>query len=222
MSIDSKLIQTIPYFSSLKIIELEDIKQLCIEKNLSRGEMIFLEGETAEALFFVINGVVKIFKTSSQGKEQIIKIAVPPNVLNDASLFDGGPNSVSAQTMTAVTLYSIKQDNLELLIKRYPQIGFNIIKSLSENTRYLLSLIEDLSFKHVIGRVGKILLKHIADGDGKQRLTQQEMAAMAGTAREVVARSLKTLEDRGMVKVERHRIHITNKLALEDLISDSA
>jgi len=222
MGVDFNLLKAIPYFSGLKPVEVEEIKQLFFEKALRRGEMAFLEGETAEVLYFLINGAVKIFKTSAQGKEQIIKIATPSNVLNDTSIFDGGPNSVSAQAMSPVILYGIKKDKLELLVKQYPQIAFSIIKLLSENTRQLLSLIEDLSFKHVIGRVGKILLEYSVDTDGKQRLTQQEMAAMAGTAREVVARSLKTLEDRGIVKLERHRIHITNKLALEELIMESA
>jgi len=87
----------------------------------------------------------------------------------------------------------------------------------------LLSLIEDLSFKHVIGRVGKILLENAGDDSGtRQRLTQQEMAALAGTAREVVARSLKTLEERGLVRLERHKIVIVDKKALEKLVVESA
>jgi CRP/FNR family transcriptional regulator len=72
---------------------------------------------------------------------------------------------------------------------------------------------------HVIGRVAKILLEHAGDGARPgQRLTQQEMAAIAGTAREVVGRSLKTLEERGIIKLERHRIVVTDKEALKQVI----
>jgi len=68
----------------------------------------------------------------------------------------------------------------------------------------------------VIGRVVKILLENAGDGAGPgQKLTQQEMAAMAGTAREVVARSLKALEERGLIRLDRHRIVIVDRRALE-------
>jgi CRP/FNR family transcriptional regulator len=79
--------------------------------------------------------------------------------------------------------------------------------------------VEDLSFRHVISRVAKILLEHsVGERDRGPRLTQQEMAAMAGTAREVVGRSIKALEERGAIKVDRHRIVITDKETLQKII----
>jgi CRP/FNR family transcriptional regulator len=88
--------------------------------------------------------------------------------------------------------------------------------------RQLVTLVEDLSFRHVLGRVTKILLTHAGDAVGtSDHLTQQEMAAMAGTAREVVARSLKALEEQGFIRLERHRIVIADKKSLEDIVADS-
>jgi len=93
---------------------------------------------------------------------------------------------------------------------------------LAGQVRQLVSLVEDLSFRHVIGRVAKILLEHAGDGTGpRPQLTQQEMAAMAGTAREVVGRSLKTLEEEGMIRLDRHRIVITDKEALKEAVEAS-
>jgi len=200
--------------------ELEVIKQSFFEKTIQRGEMIFLEGELADILFFLISGIIKLFKTSAQGKEQIISLARPYEVLNDISIFDNGPNPMSAQAMSTVTLYGIKKDRLEVALRQHPQVSSQIIQVLAARTRQLISLVEDLSFKHVIGRVAKILLEHTGDGAGLgQRLTQQEMAAMAGTAREVVARSLKAMEERGLIRLERHRIVISDKNALQEMIN---
>jgi CRP/FNR family transcriptional regulator len=84
----------------------------------------------------------------------------------------------------------------------------------------MLSLVEDLSFRRVTGRVAKILLENIEDTNGQRhRLTQQEMAAMAGTAREMIGRSLKLLEDEGKIRLERNRIVITDKEALREIAS---
>ena len=220
MTIDSNSITALSYFSGLSVAELEVIKQSFFEKTIQRGEMIFLEGELADILFFLISGIIKLFKTSAQGKEQIISLARPYEVLNDISIFDNGPNPMSAQAMSTVTLYGIKKDRLEVALRQHPQVSSQIIQVLAARTRQLISLVEDLSFKHVIGRVAKILLEHTGDGAGPgQRLTQQEMAAMAGTAREVVARSLKAMEERGLIRLERHRIVISDKNALQEMIN---
>ena len=220
MAIDSNSLTTLSYFSGLSVAEREAIKQSFFEKTIQRGEMIFLEGEPADTLFFLISGIVKLFKTSAQGKEQIISLARPNEVLNDISIFDNGPNPMSAQAMSTVTLYGIKKDRLEVILRQHPQVSSRIIQVLAARTRQLISLVEDLSFKHVIGRVAKILLEHTGDGASPgQRLTQQEMAAMAGTAREVVARSLKAMEERGLIRLERHRIVISDKNALQEMIN---
>jgi CRP/FNR family transcriptional regulator len=185
--------------------------------------MIFLEGEPADSLYFLVSGVTKLFKTSAQGKEQIIGLARPHEVLNDISIFDGGPNPMGAQAMTAVTVYGIKKDRLDAVLRQFPRVSSLIIQVLAARTRQLIALVEDLSFRHVIGRVVKILLEHAGDGAGPgERLTQQEMAAMAGTAREVVARSLKALEERGLIRLERHRIVVVDRRALQEVAEEPA
>jgi CRP-like cAMP-binding protein len=219
MAIDSGSLSALPYFKGLKLTELDSIKPSFFEKVVQRGEIIFFEGEPADSLFFLVSGIVKLFKTSAQGKEQIISLARPQEVLNDIPVFDNGLNPMSAQAMNTVVLYGITREKLGDLLRQHPAISSRIIEVLAARTRQLISLVEDLSFKHVIGRVAKILLENTGDGAGHQRLTQQEMAAIAGTAREVVARSLKTLEERGLIRMERQKIVITNKNALQEMIN---
>jgi CRP-like cAMP-binding protein len=222
MTIDTAFLKSIPYFSVMNSAELETIKQSFSEKTLQRGEVILREGEPSDTLYFVVAGAVKIFKTSSQGKEQILSIARPGEALNDIPVFDGGANPTNAQTLGPVTLYSINKDKLQSIMQQYPKVSLNASRVLAQRMRQLVSLVEDLSFRHVLGRVTKILLSHAGDSDGtKEHLTQQEMAAMAGTAREVVARSLKALEEQGHIRLERHRIVITDRKFLEDIVADS-
>jgi CRP/FNR family transcriptional regulator, cyclic AMP receptor protein len=222
MTIDVTFLKSIPYFSVMNPVELETIKPLFSEKTVQRGEVILREGEISDTLFFVEAGAVKIFKTSAQGKEQILSIARPGEALNDIPVFDNGTNPVNAQALGPVTLVSIKQDKLQNILRQYPAVALNTNKVLAQRMRTLVTLVEDLSFRHVLGRVTKILLTHAGDGAGNtDHLTQQEMAAMAGTAREVVARSLKSLEEQGLIRLERHRIVIADKKALEEIVEDS-
>ena len=222
MAVQIEFLKSIPYFSGLSPAELESISQFIFEKTAERGQVIVLEGESAEALFFVVSGAVKVFKTSAEGKEQILNIVRPGESFNDVPIFDDAPNPTSAQAMGPVILYGLKKSELKATLRHHPQVALNIIKVLAEQVRRLMSLVEDLSFRHVIGRVAKILLGHAGDGTAPgPRLTQQEIAAMAGTVREVVARSLKALEEEGTIRLERHRIVITDKEALQEMVAAS-
>jgi CRP/FNR family transcriptional regulator len=217
MDVKIEFLQSIPYYSGLSPAELESIRRFTFETAAQKGEVVLLEGETSEKLYFVVSGVMKIFKTSANGKEQILQIVRPGESVNEVPIFDGGVNPVSAQAMTPVVLYSIKRSDLETAFREHPQIARNVIKVLAGRIRRLMALIEDLSFKPVVSRVAKILLEQVADETGpRPRLTQQEMAALAGTAREMVGRSLKTLEESQAIRLDRHRIIITNKQVLQE------
>ena len=223
MTVQLDFLERIPYFSGLGPADLESIKQLVFEKTADRGEIVVLEGEPAENLFLVASGAVRVFKTSAEGKEQILSIVRPEESFNDVPVFDGGMNPASARTMGPVLLYGIKRNDMEAILRNHPQIASNVTKVLAKRVRQLVSLVEDLSFRHVIGRVAKILLEQARGEIGHgPRLTQQEMAAMAGTAREVVGRSLKGLEERGVIKLDRHRIIIADKEALRKIMEASS
>jgi CRP-like cAMP-binding protein len=220
MVVQIDVLKSLSYCSGLDAAELDSLKKFIFEKTVAKGEIIFLDGEPAEALYFVVSGMVKIFKTSAEGKEQILTILKPRESFNDVPIFDGGPSHVSAQAMTPVLLYGIKKENIQTILREHPQIAVNINRVLAGQLRHLVSLIEDLSFKNVLSRVAKILLEP-AGGDGatQPRLTQQEMAAIVGTAREMIGRSLKSLEGEGVIRFDRHRIIIADKKALEEIAS---
>ncbi|MFC1847134.1 Crp/Fnr family transcriptional regulator [Chloroflexota bacterium] len=217
---DSKLeiIKSNPYFTGLGSVEYEAIGKLVFKKKYDRGEMLLLEGEEATALYFIVAGVVKIFKTSADGKEQILAVIRPPETFNEVPVFDGGLNPASAQAMTPLSVCGISRNNMQLILRDHCQVAVNIIQVMAQRLRRLISLVEDLSFRHVIGRVARILLDYAVDPANGSRLTQRDMAAMAGTAREVVSRSLKTLETEGIIKIDKHRITITDREALKKMV----
>jgi CRP/FNR family transcriptional regulator len=219
MAVELEFLRSILYFSELSLAELESIRKLVFEKTADRAQVVLLEGESAENLYFVASGAMKVFKTSAEGKEQILSIVRPGESFNDVPIFDGGPNAASARAMGPVLLYGIRKNDMKAILRDHPQIALNVIRVLASRVRHLVSLVEDLSFRHVISRVAKILLEHVGGEMGRgPRLTQQEMAAMAGTAREVVGRSLKALEEEGAIKLDRHRIIITDKETLQKIM----
>jgi CRP/FNR family transcriptional regulator len=218
MMAEADCLQLSAYFSGLDSEELDSIREHMFKKSVARGEVITFEGEPATAIYIVISGVVKVFKTSTDGKEQIIYLARPGDSFNDVPVFGGGLNLASAEAIMQVNLCGIKKDELKAILQGNPKLAENVLKVLSQRVEQMVSLVEDLSFRRVTGRVAKILLENAEDTNGQRhRLTQQEMAAMAGTAREMIGRSLKLLEDEGKVRLERNRIVITDKKALGEI-----
>ncbi len=225
MTVSTELLQSLSYFSGLSPEELEALKQYVFEKSAERDDLILLEGDPAQALYFVVSGVVKIFKSSAEGKEQVLGLIRPGESFNDVPIFDGGANPASAMALGPVELYGIEKDGIDSILRQHPEVAARVIEVLAGKLRELMLLVEDLSFRHVTARLAKLLLDYTQDGGGpetagagvKQKLTQQEMAAMIGTAREVVGRSLKALEEEGAIRMDRHRIVITDKEALKEI-----
>ena len=200
------------YFAGVESSRLSGLPQLFSKKSFIKGQVIVSEGDDQRNLYFVDSGVIKMFKTSPEGKEQIIKIVRPGESFNDLAVFSPGTSPHSAQALGNTVVYWIHRNELLPVMEKNWRIAHNALEILGEQERQLLTLVEDLSFKNVTGRVAKILLQNSTPGpDGNQRLTQYEMAAMAGTAREVVGRSLKSLEENGTISLERHRIVIKDK-----------
>jgi CRP-like cAMP-binding protein len=218
MAVQLDLLKSIPYFQGLNDAVLTLLGRYVFEKKAERGEILFFEGTPSDTLYFVVAGVVKVFKISADGKEQIFRIIRPGDSFNEVPVLSGGMNLASAAAMSPVVLNGIKKKDLETFLKEHPQVALNMVKVLSRRVEEMIALVEDFSFRHVSGRVAKILLEYTGSGGAENpRLTQQEIAAIIGTAREMVGRSLKNLEVEGAIKMERNRIVITDQATLKEI-----
>ena len=206
-----------PYFKTLNGAELERLARVLIERAYAKDESVFLEGEPSQGLYIVGAGSVKISKLSAEGREQILRYMVELESFNEVAVFDGGPNpahAVAAQANTSVWI--LPRAAIVELIQQRPDVALAIIQTLGARLRHLVGLVEDLSLRQVSARLAKLLLE-IATGQGPA-LTQHEMAARLGTVREMISRSLKQLEARGLIQVEHGKIIILDQAGLEKLI----
>ena len=133
MAVQIEFLKSVTYFSGLSPAEVESLGRFVFEKTAEKGEMLLFEGEPAEELYFVVSGVVKVFKTSADGKEQILQLIRPGESFNDVSVLGGGANLASAGAMGPVVLYGIKKSKLKIILQEHPQIAQNVIQALSEN-----------------------------------------------------------------------------------------
>jgi CRP-like cAMP-binding protein len=219
-----------PLFQSLPSDELDWLAHVSRTHELESGELLFLEGDECRGLYIVDTGTIRLSKTATSrsfglGREQTIRLMSAGESFNEVPVFDDGPNPVSAEALESASVIVVKKSDVRTLVERSPEFAGVIIRILSQRLRHFIAMVEDVSMRDVTGRVAKILLQeqHPSDGVGAgvrtgRRLTQREIAEMAGTAREVVARALKKLERTGALRVDRGRVQILDPDLLESLV----
>lgn len=224
MAIDAKVLAQMHYFAGLSADELESVKRfIAFEKTIEKGETLLVDGEQSDYMYFIVAGAVKVYKRSADGKEQILNVASHGESLNDVSTFDGGGCATDMLAMMSVRLLAFRKRDMETLFARYPKVARNAVRVLAAKVRRDSSLVEVLSFDQVISRLARLILKHASAGaDILPRFTQQDLASMVGTSRVVVNRSLRTMEEKGAIRLVRRRIVITDEAALREMVGASA
>jgi CRP-like cAMP-binding protein len=210
------LLRRVPVFASLKDEHIEQLGAQMVRRDVAKGEMVTVEGQPAEGLYVVAAGRFKRFKISPGGQEQILKFLQPGESFGEVPLLDGGPDPASTQAMERGAMYVLPRSRFEALVQQSPDLARGLIRFLATRLRHFTELVEDLSFRHRTERVAKLVLERSAIGD-LGRLTQSDMAGAAGTAREVVGRSLRELEHRGAIHVAHGRITIRDQNLLETI-----
>ena len=208
MASPADFLRSLPYFTALGAEDLRRIENEISERSFGRGEILFLEGEPCHGLYAVKSGRVRIFKSSPQGREQVLFIAGQGDSFNDVPVFDSGPNPASASALEPSTVYVIPRESLLSIVADCPAAQA-IIKLFAARLRHLTTVVEDLSFRSVVSRLAKMLLDlAVAEGGPSPmpRLTQDEMAAVVGSVRDVIGRALRTLERAGAIKIEGQHI----------------
>ena len=213
-------LRSITYFAKLSQEEMAKLDREVAERSFDRGQLLFLEDEPGEGLYLVRSGQVRLFKSSPEGREMVLSIVRAGESFNDVPAFDGGPNPVSASALESVTVYIIPRETLLALLAACPA-AVDIINVLAGRLRHLTKMVEDLSFRSVTSRLAKLLLE-LAVNEGKSapmpRLTQDDMAAMVGSVRDVIGRVLRALEKTGALRIEGHRILVVKPDLLRKMV----
>jgi CRP-like cAMP-binding protein len=175
-----------------------------------------------------VAGRVKCFRASPEGREQILKIFDRPgDIFCATSAFSTGLHIVTAEAMTEVSLYVIDVETVKQVASERPAVALALVTAAGDQMRSLVSLADDLALKTATTRVAKLLWERArAHGGRKGReiqlprasLREDDIAAMVGTVRVHVSRSLKTLAAMGAITVDRNIISVKDLEALESFL----
>jgi CRP-like cAMP-binding protein len=175
-----------------------------------RGHVIFAEGEQGDRLYIIASGKVKIGRKSPDGRENLLAVFGPSDMFGELSIFDPGPRTSSATTITEVRAYTMDRAALREWIGKRPDIAEQLLRVIARRLRRTNNSLADLIFTDVPGRVAKALLQ-LARQFGSQEsgllrvthdLTQEEIAQLVGASRETVNKALADFAQRGWLRLE--------------------
>jgi CRP/FNR family transcriptional regulator len=185
--------------------ELEYIGQIARLKSFARGETLFTETSAVEFIYIVKDGSIKLYKTSEEGRELTVRIMGPGDYFCCAPIHIGGKHFVNATAVLDSEILAIPAKVFkERLFSDLSDTSMRIINGLCGKIKYLSGLLEELTFKGVEQRVIITLLRRAEDEapGGKTAtlsLTHQDIAALTGTVREVVSRTMLKLKKEGII-----------------------
>lgn len=218
-------LRDIPLFSELSIEQLRKISSFSKIKSFKKHEIIFNEDDFYAGFYILLKGNVKVFKTSSSGKESVVHLVSPLTAFADIPLFEGGNYPVSAETLEeSLTLFIPKEKFLELIYKE-PGISLKMLAGFAKRLKSLINQLEDLSSKEVPNRLAKYILKEIKT-TGTEKLPEpfvklsipkSTIASYIGTVTETLSRTFKKLQDEKIIRVSGKRIFVTDLKRLKEL-----
>jgi CRP/FNR family cyclic AMP-dependent transcriptional regulator len=194
---------------------LREIAQTGNVKRYPAQAVLINEGDSADTLFIILSGRVKVYASNDAGKEVILNHHGPGEYVGEMQL-DGGVRSASVMTLEPTTCAVVTGANFRGFIGAHPDFALHLIRNLIHRVRLLTENVKSLALEDVYGRVASLLQRLAVDEQGqrvvRERLTQQDIAEHVGASREMISRILKDLTSGGYVKNDAGRIVLLKKL----------
>ncbi len=207
-------LQNVFLFSSLDDHSINLIANSATRIDINKGELLFSDGEDACAFFILINGMVKVYKLSNDGNEQILHVHQSGDVIAEGAIFDKQKYPANCIAIQQSSLIRIPKNTFVEMIMTNPSVALKIMASYSKRLRMFVSMIEDFTLKDIEQRLVKYLLKnrkkngtaHFCD----LRISKKELASLLGTVPETLSRALTGLKNKGHISESDKGIEIND------------
>ena len=215
------IISTIPLFNGLPEDQIVAIKKIAVEKHINKGEIIVSEGDEGEGFFVIAEGRVKVFKVSTEGKEQILHIFGPGQPFGEVPVFTGQRFPANAQALESSRVFFLPRSGIVNLIAANPSLALNMLAVMSKKLRQFAVQIENLSLKEMPARLASYLI-YLAEEQGVDevitlKISKGQLASILGTIPETLSRIFARLSGQNLIRVEGKKITLLDRSGLEDL-----
>lgn len=219
------VLRHVPIFAELDETQINALNRRFVSREVARDEVVFEEGSPARGLAVIAHGAVRIYKSSAEGREQVLAVERAGNTVAEIPLFDGGSYPASVAAIEDSELLFLSRRDFEALCREHPQVPLQVLAAVGRRLRQLVGIIEELSFRTVRHRLAALLVE-LAESSGRRTsegleftlsITNQDVAARIGTVRELVSRTLGQFEGARLIERRGRSILVYDLDALRTL-----
>jgi CRP/FNR family transcriptional regulator len=211
----------IPYFAGVDQAGLARLEAAAHRHQFAAGENIFVEGARCAGFHLIADGLVRLYRVNPEGRLHTLSLLRAPSTFNEVAAVDGSVNPFNAVAVTAATIYVISHTALLERMASDRALLNATVRALARLNREYLERLEDMTFRTIPSRLAKLFLHDATYGDqiceAPSKLTQEEMAAILGTTREVVGRALRNLMNVGLLRKQGRYFAIVDRAGLQTL-----
>jgi CRP/FNR family transcriptional regulator len=214
-------------WNSIALFTPLDARTLCALADAAQphdyaaGCTVFSEGETCAGFHIVASGLVRLYRVNAEGRLHTLSLLRAPSTFNEVAAVDGAANPFNAVAVTAARVYIIPHRRWMLLLQHEPALLAVVVQGLAHLNREYLERLEDMTFRTIPSRLAKLFLHETTYADQiaelPSQLSQEEMASILGTTREVVGRALRGLMNAGLLAKRGRSFYLTDRAGLEHL-----
>lgn len=219
-------VRHIRHLTTLDVAEAKRVAEEIVVHTYLPRELVMVEGEPCRGFYQLVSGRARLYRTGPEGREQIMRLLQPPDTFGEVAVFDAGPSPASVETLEETTVLLVPSATFRRLVDTHPAVAMDLLGHFARRLRSFTELVEQISMQTVQQRVARYLyLAAREEGhptpEGvvvNRSITLQDLAALVGSVREVVSRTLHIMETDGLVEVRRKEIVIRDVAGLKRLL----
>jgi len=218
-----KLLERIPLFAKLGAGELDDLVKIARVRFVRPKQEVFHEGDPGQQVYVVIRGQLRVVTASGDGRDMVLAILGPEEVIGEVALLDGRERTATVIAAADCELLAIDRLDLIPFLEAHPKVAVKLLEAVASRLRRLDQHMTDTVFLSVPARLAKRIVQ-LGQEHGKPagsgiaidlKLSQQELANMVGTTRETVNKQIRAWEKDGVLAMAEGRIRVLRPRELE-------
>ena len=210
------VLQSLPIFESMPMARMEALGRIASLRHVPRGGVVLREGENSTAIYFIVNGALKVLVSDEDGREVILTILGRGELFGEMGALDDHPRSATVIATQPSDLVVVSKQDFQQVLSDNFEVSLAIMRGLAKRLRLADQKIESLALLDVYGRVARLLLESAVESEGRRiinrRITKQDIAKMIGASREMVSRVMKDLQLQGLIEETVDGIVLHDKL----------
>jgi len=218
--VSTTILRTVPLFAGFSDVQLTMLTQVVTRRSVPRGSMLMAEGDATDSLYMIISGRLKVMMGDADGKEVILALLGPGEIVGEMGLIDDSPRSATVIAIEPSELLTISKREFRKCLAENFDMAMGVMRGLVRRLREADRKIGSLALLDVYGRVARLLIDMAENVNGQKivtkRLPKQDIAKMIGASREMVSRVMKDLQIGGFIETHGSTIVLRDKILLPE------